>query len=95
MSPVCRILATYIPLGIPVSVTSSNVILSDNCINLASPRTGDGSGTDGGVKAGGVSRMQTAALLAVPEPRRMAVRPIDWIVEMMVEGGVVEVVVRS
>ncbi len=36
--------------------------------------------------------MQTAALLAVPEPRRMAVRPIDWIVEMMVEGGVVEVV---
>ena len=39
--------------------------------------------------------MQTAALFGAPEPRKMAVRPVDWIIEMMVEGGVVVVVVRS
>ena len=37
--------------------------------------------------------MQTAALLERPEPRRMAGRPVDWMVDMMVEGGVVPVVV--
>lgn len=39
--------------------------------------------------------MQTAALLAAPEPRKMAARPVDWIVEMMVDGAIVVVVVRS
>ena len=37
--------------------------------------------------------MQTAALLERPEPRRMAGRPVDWMVDIMVEGGVVPVVV--
>ncbi|KAL8879703.1 MAG: hypothetical protein Q9198_002734 [Flavoplaca austrocitrina] len=35
--------------------------------------------------------MQTAAELGAPEPRRMASRPVDWIVEMMTEGAAVEV----
>lgn len=35
--------------------------------------------------------MQTAAELGAPEPRRMAARPVDWIVEIRVEGAVVEV----
>lgn len=39
--------------------------------------------------------MHTAALFAFPEPRRMAVRPVSWIVDMIAEGGVVDVVVRS
>lgn len=39
--------------------------------------------------------MHTAALLAVPVPRRIAGRPVDWMVEIMLEGGVVVVVVRS
>ena len=95
MSPVCRRLATYFPFCNPVSVTSSNVILSDNSINLANPLTGDGSGAESGVCETGVSRMQTAALLALPEPRRMAGRPVDWMVEMMAEGAAVAVVVRS
>ena len=43
---------------------------------------------------GGVSSIQTAALLAPPEPRSIAGRPIDWIADMIFEGGVVDVVVR-
>lgn len=39
--------------------------------------------------------MHTAALLAFPEPRRMAVRPVSWIADMIADGGVVDVVVRS
>ena len=39
--------------------------------------------------------MQTAALFALPDPRRIAGRPVDWMVEIMVEGGVVPVVVSS
>jgi len=42
---------------------------------------------------GGVSRMHTAALFAAPEPRKMAGRPVDWMVDIMAEGGVVPVVV--
>ena len=61
----------------------------------AKPRTGEASGTDGGVGGGGVSRMHTAALFAFPEPRRMAVLPVSWMVEMIAEGGAVDVVVRS
>ena len=37
--------------------------------------------------------MHTAALSGLPEPRRMAGRPVDWMVDIMVEGGVVPVVV--
>lgn len=37
--------------------------------------------------------MHTAALLEAPEPRRMAGRPVDWMVDIIVEGGVVPVVV--
>ncbi len=36
--------------------------------------------------------MQTAAELEAPEPRRMASRPVDWMVLMRIEGGVVEVI---
>lgn len=39
--------------------------------------------------------MHTAALFLLPEPRRMAVRPVSWIVDIIAEGGVVDVVVRS
>lgn len=74
---------------------SNSVICLDSCISLANPLTGDGGSTDGGTSGGGVSRMQTAALFALPEPRRMAGRPVDWIVEIIVEGGIVDVVVRS
>ena len=74
---------------------SSSVIRSDSSIKRARPRTGEASGTDGGVGGGGVSRMHTAALLTLPEPRRMAVRPVSCIVDIMAEGGVVDVVVRS
>lgn len=35
--------------------------------------------------------MQTAAELGAPEPRRMASRPVDWMVDIRVEGAVVEV----
>lgn len=42
---------------------------------------------------GGTSRIQTAALLEVPEPRRMAGRPVDWMVRIIVDGGVVPIVV--
>lgn len=45
------------------------------------------------VADGGISRMQTAAELGAPEPRRMASRPVDWMVEIKVEGAVVEVMV--
>ena len=78
-----------------MSVISSSVIRSDNSIKRARPRTGEVSGTDGGVGGGGVSRMHTAALFGLPEPRRMAVRPVSWIVDIIAEGGVVDVVVRS
>ena len=44
-------------------------------------------------KGGGISRIQTAALSVLPEPRRMAGRPVDWMVRIMVDGGVVPVVV--
>ena len=60
------------------------------------PRTGFGVGIESpweGRAEGGSSRMHTAALLERPEPRRMAGRPVDWMAEMMVEGGVVPVVV--
>ena len=39
--------------------------------------------------------MQTAALFALPEPRSIAARPVDWIADMMVEGGSVPLVVIS
>lgn len=39
--------------------------------------------------------MQTAAQFDLPLPRRMASRPVDWMVETMVEGGVVPVMWRS
>lgn len=74
---------------------SSSVIRSDSSIKRARPRTGEASGTDGGIGGGGVSRIHTAALFALPEPRRIAVRPVSWIVEIMAEGGVVDVMVRS
>lgn len=60
------------------------------------PRTGLGVGIESVLDDGSVgasSRMQTAALLERPEPRRMAGRPVDWMVDIMVEGGVVPVVV--
>ncbi len=68
------------------------MILSESCISLASPLTGDGCGSVGGVGGGGVSSMQTAALFAAPVPRMMAVRPVDCMAEIIVEGGVVVVV---
>lgn len=38
--------------------------------------------------------MHTAAVLSpLPEPRRMAVRPVSWIARMMAEGAAVPVVV--
>lgn len=60
------------------------------------PRTGLGVGIEAALddgSVGGSSRMQTAALLERPEPRRIAGRPVDWMVDIMVEGGVVPVVV--
>lgn len=87
-------LAVYPPFGNPVNVISNSVIRSLSSINLASPRTGEGSGTDGGVEGGGVSRMQTAALFDFPDPRRIAVRPVFCIADIMAEGGVVDVVVN-
>ncbi len=78
-----------------MSVISSSVIRSESSINRARPRTGEASGTDAGVGGGGVSRMHTAALLVLPEPRRMAVRPVSWMADMMAEGAAVDVVVRS
>lgn len=71
------------------------MILSESCISLASPLTGDGSGSVDEVGEGGVSSMQTAALFAVPVPRTMAVRPVDCMADIIVEGGVVLVVVTS
>ena len=71
------------------------MIRSESSIKRTRPRTGETSGTDDGVGGGGVSRMHTAALFDLPEPRRMAVRPVSWIVDIMAEGGVVDVVVRS
>ena len=71
------------------------MILSESCISLASPLTGDGCGSVIGVGGGGVSSMQTAALFAAPVPRMMAVRPVDCMAEIIVEGGVVVVVVTS
>ncbi|KAL9023659.1 MAG: hypothetical protein Q9196_007060, partial [Gyalolechia fulgens] len=47
----------------------------------------------GGEAEGGISSMQTAAEFGLPEPRRMASRPVDWMVEIKVEGGEVEVMV--
>ena len=38
-----------------------------------------------------VSRMQTAALSALPEPRRMASRPVDSIAATMLDGATVPV----
>ena len=49
--------------------------------------------SNGGGGEGGISRIQTAALSELPEPRRMAGRPVDWMVRTMVDGGVVPVVV--
>lgn len=37
--------------------------------------------------------MQTAALFTLPEPRNMAVRPVDCMADMILEGGSVPVVV--
>ncbi len=74
---------------------SSNVLVSDNSIRRERPRTGEGCGVKGGVSAGGVSRIQTAALLAFPEPRRMAGRPVDWMADIISEGDAVDLVVRS
>lgn len=71
------------------------MIRSDSSIKRARPRIGEASGTDGGVGEGGVSRMHTAALFALPEPRRIAVRPVSWIVDIIAEGGVVDVMIRS
>lgn len=45
------------------------------------------------MEEGGSSRIQTAAESGRPDPRRMASRPVDWMVAMMVEGGAVEVMV--
>lgn len=39
--------------------------------------------------------MQTAALLDLPLPRRMASRPVDWMALRMREGAVVPVVWTS
>ena len=39
--------------------------------------------------------MHTAALFALPEPRSMAARPVDWIAEMIEEGGSVPTTVTS
>ena len=37
--------------------------------------------------------MHTAALFAFPDPRSIAARPVDWIAEIMFEGGSVPLVV--
>ena len=42
-----------------------------------------------------VSRIHTAALLDFPLPRRMASRPVDWMAETMLDGGVVPVMWMS
>ena len=39
--------------------------------------------------------MQTAAELGLPEPRRIALRPVDWIAAIILEGGSVLLVVTS
>lgn len=77
--------------------------MSDNWIRRARPRTGESffvgllDFSDGDAEeeegGGGISRMQTAAEFGWPEPRRMASRPVDWMVVIRVEGGAVEVMV--
>ena len=47
----------------------------------------------GGDAGTGVSRIQTAAVLGRPDPRRMAVWPVDWMADMIEEGGAVPVMV--
>jgi hypothetical protein len=42
-----------------------------------------------------VSRMQTAALPPLPEPRRMASRPVSWIADTMAEGAALPVTEMS
>lgn len=39
--------------------------------------------------------MQTAALSALPEPRRMASRPVSWIAATIAEGAAVPVIFMS
>lgn len=77
-------------------VRSSSVSRSDIWIRRARPRTGESylELVDGvGEEDGGSSRMQTAAEFGFPDPRRMASRPVDWMVPIRVEGGEVEVIV--
>ena len=88
-----------VPGGRLVRVRSSMVSVSESSIRRARPRTGlfeedsevpDSGGDDGG----GVSRIHTAApSFLAPEPLRIAVRPVSWILVMMVEGGAVPVTV--
>lgn len=101
--------AVYDPGGRDVSVRSRSVIGvvimassgfegkegeedGESWIRRARPRTGEAVSE---LEVGGNSRMQTAALFAAPEPRRMAGRFVDWIAEIMAEGGVVPLIVRS
>lgn len=104
ISPVFLTLTLYRPLGNDVSVKSNSVSCSDGWIKRARPRTGE-SYFDFGVvgkvedfeegveEEGGISSMHTAAEFGLPDPRRIASRPVDWIVEIKVEGGEVEVMV--
>jgi len=42
-----------------------------------------------------VSRIHTAALSALPEPRRMASRPVSWMAATMAEGAALPVTEMS
>ena len=46
-----------------------------------------------GKKGKGKGKGKGEVLFEAPDPRRMAGRPVDWMVDIMVEGGVVPVVV--
>ena len=70
--------------------------MADSSIIRIRPRTELGFGVEPSLeigRVGGSSRIHTAALSDRPEPRRMAGRPVDWIVDIMAEGGAVPVVV--
>ena len=72
------------------------VCVDETCTRRARPRTGESEDEVFEAVAegeGGASRIQTAALLEDPLPRRMASRPVDWMAERRREGGVVPVMV--
>ena len=81
MSPHSRMVAAYVPGDNPRTVRSTTRTCGETWTMRAKPRIG--SATLGQ----SVSRMQTAALLGAPLPRRMGSRPVDLIAETIRDGA--------